>query len=258
MKKLAFVHFAKAAGRHVNGYLTQELFRAAGRPIEEHAYKCFNSWDETVGLKRDWNETELLQLARNQHALQFPSPAQIRRHHALWSHDYLSRQYVHNHHHAWTANALSEFRRNGWRSLMFVRDPAELLCSLWTWARLSREKGVPAKRIIQPVELLELDLDAFLARMVGEERFNLFFALPDYTDQVDFVCEYSEENFSRLLSDWFQHDYRPTEDQTERRFSSGNPGYAAYRQAGRVSDATDALLQSNPQVTAVRERIAAA
>jgi len=256
--KVAFIHFGKAAGRYVHRYLSSQVFRNPEGDLARQEYKEYNSWQRPFLLSRDWFETELLQLANNRFPGQLPTPEQVRIHHGLWSHDYLARQYVHNHHYSWSRASVCEFRRNGWFTFMFIREPADLLCSLWTWSRKMVAAGVNPDRVLQPTRLIGMPLDGFLQEVIGNADYNRFYALPDYVEEIDYVAEFTEENFRRLLSERFEHDYRTGSNLQRYRRPSGNPGYAAYRNRGDISDRTHSLIERNAAVQRVREHLGVA
>ncbi len=252
--KIAFIHFAKAAGRYVNRYLRERVFKNGNGEIAEQQYKIFNSWGPPFSMGRDWNQAELLQLANNRHPGQYPTPQEILAHHRCWNHDYLAKQYVHNHHYEWTQEAVSEFRRNGWLTFMFVRDPAELLCSVWTWARGVTAKG--GQPVIQPPGLVEQPLDDFIREVVGTPGHHNIYALPDFVEQIDYTAEFSEENFRGLLRIMVpDHEYDPGSLPDLYRRASGNPGYAEYRRRRQISDQTHDMLNDDIDVQRVRDLI---
>ncbi len=90
--KIAFIHYAKAAGRYVDYYLQNNVFENVSDNLAQQDVKVFNSWSVPFSLGRDWNEKELLQLAANRHPTQSPTPAEVMDHHQLWRHDYLAHQ----------------------------------------------------------------------------------------------------------------------------------------------------------------------
>jgi hypothetical protein len=253
--KVAFIHSAKAAGRYIDYHLCSRVFDNAGSDISEQEFKTFNSWQPPYLLGRDWTERELLQLANNCFAQQYPTPAQVRAHHRRWTHDYLAKQYVHNHHHGWSGNSVAEFRRNGWFTFMFIREPAEQLCSLWTWTRRELAAGADPGRLLRPERLAQLPLDAFVREIIGTPELKPFYALPDYVDNIEYVAEFTEDNFRRLLRDRFRHVCRPELDHETHRHASGNPGYAIYRSRGWIADETHAMIEDDPEVQRIRRRL---
>ena len=253
VEKIAFIHFSKVAGRYIDSYLRQRVFKNNSNNLAEQQVKIFNSWAIPLALGRDWTEEELLQLAANRHSEQCPTPDEIRIHHSLWSHDYISRQYVHNHHCNWSTTTVQKFRENGWLTFMFIREPSELLCSLWTWIRSNAEKNPDALPLIKPEWLAVLSLDEFIKEILKDDNFSVFYGLPDYVDKVEYVSEYTEDNFKEFLLDHFDHNYQPERLGTKHRYASGNPGYAAYIEQGLISEDTQVLLNENKEVRRIRE-----
>jgi hypothetical protein len=252
--KIAFIHYAKVAGRYIDYYLQERVFNHQGDNLAEQNYKTFNSWLSPFLLDRDWHENELLQLSGNRHPAQLPTPDQVRVHHQRWNHDYLSRQYVHNHHHKWSLTTVQEFYRNGWLTFMFIREPADLICSLWTWVKKSL-KDNEAAAPIKPARLGELSLNQFIKEIIGKPEFHPFFALPEYIDAIEYVAEFTHKNFQNFLQKYFDHCYYPESTEIIQQFISGNLGYATFRNQGLISDEVHNLLNNNQQVCRVRERL---
>lgn len=256
--KVAFIHYAKAAGRYVGYYLRSQVFGNGMADQAEQEFKIFNSWEAPYTLGRDWTETELMQLANNRFPAQYPTPAQVVTHHRRWAHDYLSRQYVHNHHYSWTRDTVREFRHNGWLTFMFIREPAELLCSLWTWSRNAIAAGADPGQVIRPPRLIEQPLDAFIREILSTPAFHNFYALPDFVGDIDYVAELTQENFGQFLHERFNHRYHPDRVGPRHRYSSGNPGYVAYRHQGLITDETHAMINADVEVGRVREHLGTA
>ncbi len=254
-RKIAFIHNAKVAGRYIDYYLRSHIFENKEKKLTEQQYKVFNSWGKPFFLGRDWTESELLQLANNRFSMQQPTPEQVKDHHQHWTHNYLDKQYVHEHDYSWTEKSIRQFRSNGWFTFMFIREPAEKLCSYWTWAREMVADGSDPEKIIRPARLVDLSLDAFFRETLGTPGFPSLYALPDYTDDIEYVAEFTKENFSRFLRDQFNHDYRPELVPQQKRFASSNPGYAVYRNQGLISDTTHDLLQKHPEIQKIRKRL---
>ncbi len=108
-KKLAFIHFGKCAGSYVNYYL-----RAHVVPNIEH----YNSWwdfgaNNERNLERDWTKEELLDIAITN----------------------TDTGLAHNHQIGWCVETVKAFRNNGWLTFMFIRNPKDVLCSLYFWSQ---------------------------------------------------------------------------------------------------------------------------
>jgi hypothetical protein len=256
VQKIAFIHYAKVAGRYIDAYLRQKVFENKSDCLAEQQVKTFNSWTVPFSMGRDWSEEELLRLAANRYSAQYPSPEEVRSHYQCWTHDYLARQYVHNHHHFWSLLSVREFRKRGWFTFMFIRDPAELLCSLWTWTQKNTTESPKLQPVIKPEHLTVMSLDHFIQEILRRPNLSAFYALPDYVDEIEYVSEFTDENFYRFLQKYFDHSYQPETLEIEQRCASGNPGYAAYRNQGLISEETRKLLDGNQEVCRVRELIA--
>ena len=42
---------------------------------------------------------------------------------------------AHNHHINWTKESVKKFNDHGWLTFMFIRNPKDIMCSLFFWAR---------------------------------------------------------------------------------------------------------------------------
>ena len=108
-KKLAFIHYGKAAGVYTQHYIREHVL--------PHA-KHFNSWwdfnhIDKRGLNRDWTQEELLKIAEAD----------------------VEEALTHNHHINWTKESVKKFNDHGWLTFMFIRNPKDIMCSLYFWAQ---------------------------------------------------------------------------------------------------------------------------
>jgi hypothetical protein len=233
MSKLAFIHYGKAAGVYVNLYMK-------GFCTPDYNFKV--SWFD--GLKRDWSEDELLEI------LESPD----------------ERTYVHNHHINWSIKSLMKAKENGWFTFTFLRQPKDLLCSLYFWVKMKFNKpswikktslesmerlgtlifdGASenyAKNIKERgynlVPLTEFSLDVFIQKMIEQESKRRLWEIPPYFRELDYIAEFTEENFSNFTRVFFNHEHKPMPP----RNVSGNKGYDYYRKEGLISDETESML----------------
>ncbi len=239
-EKIAFIHYAKSAGRFINKYLVERVLdRLVPFAIEQQGYKIFNSWEKSFSLERDWTEEELFDFAIDRSPYQLPDEEQLDIHSQLWEHGYLDRQFVHNHHTGWTRQSVQEFNRNGWLTFSFLRDPIELLCSLYWWAQEEVRAGTDPDLVLQPTHLLSLSLNDFLLGITKcEESTEQFYKLPDYMSDVKFVAEFSYENFAYFLSKFFDHEIDSEFIDTSKQYKSANKGVEHYLSSGQIDKRT--------------------
>ena len=114
-KKLAFIHFGKAAGVYTQHYIREQVF-----PRIKHFHSWWNfedlhefNYKPKRRLNRDWKEEELLQIADAD----------------------VEEAIAHNHHINWTKESVKKFNDKGWLTFMFIRDPKDIMCSLYFWAK---------------------------------------------------------------------------------------------------------------------------
>ena len=183
-QKLAFIHYGKSAGVYVQTYLRMHVMPNVGH---------FNSWwdfseTNTRKLYRDWTKEELLEIA------------------ATTTESGLA----HNHHVSWCSKTVKSFNDNGWLTFMFVRDPRDTLCSLFFWSKNQRKKfehkngdeallAHPLKEEILKMsgknDADKVSLDEFVNFFSKSESGHLLWKLPDYTDQIQHVAEFTDDNF---------------------------------------------------------------
>ena len=227
MSKLAFIHYGKAAGVYVNLYMKHLC-------VPEYNFQV--SWFD--GLKRDWGEDELLDILKKPE----------------------ERIYVHNHHINWSLKTVFTAKENGWFTFTFLRNPRELLCSLYYWIqKVRKEKGVSpvgvktfggvSPEYAESIKQRKLDLgnaefdslDVFIRKMIEVKNLRRLWTIPSYVQELDYVAEFTENNFSNFTSVFFSHEHisQPPKN------VSGNKGYDHYREKKMISDETDILLRSD-------------
>lgn len=231
-KKLAFIHFGKCAGVYIQHYIRSQVF-----PHMKH----FNSWwdfnyKNERALTRDWTEEELLQVAESN----------------------VEEALAHNHHINWTKESVKKFNDNDWLTFMFIRNPKDIICSLYFWAQSQWDRWKPEDKNSQGLrkplteELMymsgqdnpyNISLDEFVRGMMSGEGAQRLWVLPDYVDDIQHVAEFNNKNFSSFLLENFQHLYSPE----PRKNASKNKGYRAYLNCGEISEETDLMLENHPE-----------
>ena len=207
-KKVAFVHFGKAAGVYVNQYLKNGCLKD---------YKKYFSWhigSNPMGISgRDWNKDELMSVAET-------AP------------DY---SFITNHHIFWDTETIQKFKDSGWFLFTFLRRPEELLCSLHHWAKENK---------IKLSDLPEAEnLEQTFEYAVNDADFSKLWKAPDYIDMLDYKAEFSDENFKDFLSEFFYASYTPKEKAN----TSKNKSFNYYREKGEISDGIASELLSHPE-----------
>lgn len=232
LKKLAFIHFGKAAGVYTQQYIRQNVM-----PNTNH----FNSWwnlgyDNERALKRDWTEDELLAIAKKD----------------------VQHGFAHNHHINWTRKTVKAFNDNNWLTFMFIRNPKSILCSLYYWCQKQWDrwegKDIDNTVLRQPLqgELMNMSgqpnpykvsLNAFVQHILFDENAKHLWILPDYIDDIKYVAEFTDKNFGNFLLDNFQHNYVPKKKLNV----SKSKGYETYLQQGTITSETDTMINNHPE-----------
>ena len=231
-KKLAFIHFGKAAGVYIQHYIRVQVF-----PRMKH----FNSWwdfnyKNKRALTRDWTEEELLEIADTN----------------------VEEALTHNHHINWTKESVKKFNDNGWLTFMFIRNPKDIMCSLYFWAQSqwdrwdAEDKSAQVLREPLTEELkyisgqdnpYNVSLDDFIRGMLSGKGAQYLWVLPDYIDDIQHVAEFNNNNFGTFLLDNFQHFYCPT----KKRNTSKSEGYKTYLERGEISKETHSMVENHPE-----------
>lgn len=194
--KIGFIHFGKCAGTYTQDYMYANVI---------DGYEYFNSWwhhpDKHYShiRDRDFTGDELMEIADRD--------------------DQLS--YVHNHHINWTTDLVQYFKDRDFKFFTFLRDPKDLLCSLFFW---SKEKGHNAA-LIKDME----DLNELFTKCLSPGVIKLW-CLPEYIDMIDNVSIFSDDNFGTFLDREFGYDYKPT----GKRNTSSNKGFLYYYENGYI------------------------
>lgn len=151
-RKIFFVHYGKAAGVYCD-----RAFRQLLRGYEHH-----NSWQAPHSLGRDWTTGELRDILTR---------------------DDGGFHYLHQHHSSLTPDEMALARAHGWRTVMFYRDPRDLICSLFHFGqRVIQERG---KVHIFDGETNDLGTwPEFFERALQPENRRLW-ALPEWLDLVE-------------------------------------------------------------------------
>lgn len=231
-KKLAFIHFGKAAGVYIQHYIREQVF-----PRMKH----FNSWwdfnyKNKRALTRDWTEEELLEIADAN----------------------VEEALTHNHHINWTKESVKKFNDNGWLTFMFIRNPKDIMCSLYFWAQSqwdrwdAEDKSAQVLREPLTEELkyisgqdnpYNVSLDDFIRGMLSGKGAQYLWVLPDYIDDIQHVAEFNNNNFGSFLLDNFQHLYCPM----KKRNTSKSEGYKTYLERGEISEETHSMVENHPE-----------
>tara|TARA_R110000751_G_scaffold182218_1_gene289090 strand:+ start:181 stop:1803 length:1623 start_codon:yes stop_codon:yes gene_type:complete len=216
-KKVAFVHFAKTGGVYVNKYLKTTCLKP---------YLKYFSWHLNLNpykvSGRDWTIDEMHKIS-------------------VEAGDY---SFLTQHHINWDIDTVKKFKENGWFTFMFLRKPEELLCSLFNWSseqNVELRPGLPNPTSIE--EAFELAV-----KCKGFER---LWRIPDYIDQLDYVAEFNDANFSKFLLKYFGEIYEPRPKSN----TSLNKGFNYYYQNGDISEESVNKLINHPEYKKVLTRL---
>lgn len=205
-KKVAFIHIPKTAGIYVETYLQTNLKKNGYKVHQLKATDSPRFKDPHRG--GDWNEEELLEIAR------CSEPA----------------QFVSNHSPSWTPRAFREFKKMGWLTFAFVRHPGDQLCSLYFFSRERYNLYV------------NTPLDHYVQVLLKDKTDRCWY-LPEFWEEIDYIREYTEKNFRNFLNSHLGHVYSPGPKLN----TSVNKGYEHYCETGEISPSTAKLVKDNEQ-----------
>jgi hypothetical protein len=201
----------------------------------------YNSWwdfrDRDTGkiatrrLDRDWTKEELLEIASLDTETGF----------------------VHNHQISWCKETVKAFNDNDWLTFMFIRDPRDVLCSLYFWSqnqqtRFTKEElRTPLMREVTAMsgqsETGKVTMNTFIDFFITDQHARRLWVLPDYTENIEYVAEFTDKNFGQFLKSHFLHVYVPQ----EKRNTSASKGYDFYYRNGHIAESTNRLLVADPE-----------
>ncbi len=245
-KNCFFVHFGKAAGSYLNAYLVREVF-VKNDFIEKYKPHFYNNWWARQFPKgegdflfksfseepRDFNKSELLEISKK-------------------SKDNL--KFVTCHHNNVDDDTVDFFNSKDWLTFMFIRDPRDVICSLYFFSiKIKAKHGVSAlgregalagnfytEEDFQEPDWDDPDLDTFVNRVITKPEYFRFWKTPSYIDKLDFVKEFNEKNFSIFLRQAYNHDYQKAA--ISEKNTSYNKGYKHYLDKGLISEENNLKL----------------
>ena len=231
-KKLAFIHFGKCAGVYVQHYLRRTVM-----PDIKH----YNSWwdfgaNNKRNLERDWTKEELLEIAIAD----------------------TETGLAHNHQINWCKETVKSFNDNGWLTFMFIRDPRNILCSLYFWSQRQYRRWKPEElhgglrgplkdeitKMSGQDDPYQVSIDTFIKFLIMDKEARHLWMLPDYINEIEYVAEFNDENFGNFLLEYFGHDYIPQ----RKRNTSPSKGYEFYCQTGEISKETQNLIENSLEI----------
>ncbi len=196
-KKIGFIHFGKCAGVYTMDYLWDILKN----------HKIYNTWYSEIW--RDFTQEELLDIDKQEKGMAF----------------------VHNHHISWDRDTILQYKKNDWFLFTFVREPKDLICSLWCFAVEKESEKNPFKLV--EMDIKNMSIDAFVNEMLRPENLILW-SIPYWIVQLDFVKEFNDENFGHFLETYFSHKYKIK----PRSNTSSNKGWDYYVSEGLIKQET--------------------
>ena len=141
---------------------------------------------------------------------------------------------------------------------MFIRNPKDIMCSLYFWAQNQwdrwSEEDKSAQALREPLkeQLIRISgqnnphnisLNNFIRGILAGKGAQRLWALPDYLDDIQHVAKFNNKNFGSFLLNNFQHMYIPRKKEN----ASQNEGYKTYLNRGEISEETHNMLEGHPE-----------
>jgi hypothetical protein len=188
-KRVFFIHYGKAGGVYSN-IAFKNLLRG---------YQFFDSWViRPGGEARDWKREELETiLTRPEGEL----------------------CYLHQHHSNLCAADVELALKNGWKTVMFYRDPREIICSLYHWgSKITAETGHCP--VFEEPSPHPVGFGAFFER-ITLPKWRYKWALPWWSGMVEHLHPFSPQSLDRVCESMLGAVHMPHGDLN----ASTNPGW---------------------------------
>jgi hypothetical protein len=190
-KKIFFIHYGKAGGVYCNIALKGVL----------RGYTLHDSWVvRPDGELRDWKNEEL---------------------DAILSSKDGGRRYLHQHQTNVSSYHVEVALKEGWKTVMFYRDPREVICSLYHWSEEHVKSGAECPIFLE--NRPSMSFDAFFQRIVLPEWQDRW-ALPWWAGMVDHLHPFSPGSLDIVCEKLFGTHHTPHDVLN----SSGNPGWQVH------------------------------
>lgn len=245
-KKYAFIHMAKCGGTYVSTYLNSVALapviyhipegKSKDNPHLEFSKEQISELVDEVN-KRDLTANQLMRFHQNSADLQ-------------------------------SIEKLNDF---GWETLTFLRDPRELICSLYFFSSRKTTKttitneevsytnflamapwsgiaghGDPDDWDINDIDVRKLSLNDFFIKMIKNEKLHVYWKIPEYIESIKYVDEMSHENLGKFINKVVDpdHVYSPIPIGQNK---SANKGYKFYCNNGDISKEAQGLIEDHPE-----------
>jgi hypothetical protein len=143
-------------------------------------------------------------------------------------------QYLHAHADSWTEDIADEFIDNGWRLVTFIRNPPDVLASMWRYAIT--------------VDAIEGDFpfDRYLNERFDDQE-DPCWRIPEWWEKIHDVHAFSEASLAEFIKSAFNADWKP-----RRLNASGSYGFAHYLSLGMIEPDTIERLIDDRQMKLFR------
>jgi len=245
-KKYSFIHMAKCGGTYVSTYLNSVVLapvinhipegKTKDRPHLEFSKEQISEAVDEVN-KKDLTENQWIRFHQNSIDLK-------------------------------TIEKLNDF---GWETFTFLRDPRELICSLYFFSRRKTTKTTVTKKEvsdtnflamapwsgiaghadpdswdINDIDVRKLSLNEFFIKMIENEKLHIFWKIPEYIESIKYIDEMSHDNLGKFINKAIDpdHIYSPIPIGEN---PSANKGYKFYCNNGDISKEAQRLTEDHPE-----------
>lgn len=241
-KKYAFVHMAKCGGSYVKAYLTNVVLA----PFIDH--------NQILQPHVEFNTEQISEIVDEAN----------RR-------DLTENQWIRFHQNSVDLKTIEKLNDSGWETFTFLRDPRDLICSLYFFSSRKTAKTTitngevsytnflamsPSSGIaghgnsgewdINDIDVRKLSLNDFIINIVENEKLHVYWKIPEYIEAVKYIDEMSHDNLGKFINKAIDpdHIYSPIPIGKN---SSANKGYKFYCNNGDISKEAQRLIEDHPE-----------
>jgi hypothetical protein len=241
-KKYAFVHMAKCGGSYVEAYLTNVVLA----PFIDH--------NQILQPHVEFNTEQISEIVDEAN----------RR-------DLTENQWIRFHQNSVDLKTIEKLNDSGWETFTFLRDPRDLICSLYFFSSRKTAKTTitngevsytnflamsPSSGIaghgnsgewdINDIDVRKLSLNDFIINIVENEKLHVYWKIPEYIEAVKYIDEMSHDNLGKFINKAIDpdHIYSPIPIGKN---SSANKGYKFYCNNGDISKEAQRLIEDHPE-----------
>ena len=255
-KKYAFVHMAKCGGTYVKTYLHSVILNPCKGHIPEGKHK-----DSRFGSPHlEFRAEQISKLVDEVDKV-----------------DLTENQWIRFHQNSANSEVIKKLNDFGWETFTFLRDPRDIICSLYffasrkhksvhkskadkvvtnhlamaPWSGIAGHQGID-EWDFDKVDVHKVSLNDFVKELINNEKLHIFWQLPEYIDSVKHVDKMSHENLGKFINKVIdpEHIYMPMPIGKN---DSDNKGFKHHVNSGEISKEVADLVESCEKIKRYNE-----